>query len=672
MTRALRLVLLAGASFTASASGQVFDDGGDEGMEIVEISPLGFPAPGGYESRFLGYVYDNLSQTFGQTPARWGSVANWRHALEDISFAPGPWANVPSRLMEQITFGVRRAANGPHDCDVLLRFWDKDDVTFAGFLGTGTSMINTNAVPLGELTFQIRGAGAPGGGAVGTQYTSTLTGLPAGGVDVPDDGFFLEISILEAGLPTFLPNDNFRIAIATNSTAPAGGNPATVGSTAVDMGFDANLDGTFIGEPAFSGTTERRSYVLTNATPNRAAGYMVRFRGDIPPPPPPPAIDLGCVADGVTTSNFALPDASVQWFQVCLAGNAQDLDLRFADFDTEGSTADMSLAIFNTDGQVVATDTDGGSFENAQLSFGVGRRAAVGDGQQYDGRSGQLFAGTFYVAVAPAGSTFGDGYTVAPAGFGGSINLNVTTNVNGTPLAPSVTPIINHFDFANAAPGGPIGLPELRPGLSVGTGLRGVLWSTFETTFEAGSGTAFLDLDFGRLCTAGSDPVAYIFDSSGNIVAFNDDDGPNAFPLLSFGVGDGTPRNYGVGDETFTGQNGSLPAGVYYMATALFATQDLQLLVGENARFHVRGTSNSSYNVGADLATGGTPGGPSCDPDINCDGSPDQGDVACMIFAVAGDLACFCQSDPDFNLDGSADQGDVAAIIGVVAGQPCP
>jgi len=62
---------------------------------------------------------------------------------------------------------------------------------------------------------------------------------------------------------------------------------------------------------------------------------------------------------------------------------------------------------------------------------------------------------------------------------------------------------------------------------------------------------------------------------------------------------------------------------------------------------------------------------PTCDPDVNCDGSPDQGDVACMILAVAGDLSCICQ-DADFNQDGSADQGDVAAVIQVVAGQPCP
>jgi len=62
---------------------------------------------------------------------------------------------------------------------------------------------------------------------------------------------------------------------------------------------------------------------------------------------------------------------------------------------------------------------------------------------------------------------------------------------------------------------------------------------------------------------------------------------------------------------------------------------------------------------------------PPCDADVNCDGSPDQADVACIILAVAGDTACLCL-DPDVNADGSADQGDVAAVISAVAGQPCP
>jgi len=64
--------------------------------------------------------------------------------------------------------------------------------------------------------------------------------------------------------------------------------------------------------------------------------------------------------------------------------------------------------------------------------------------------------------------------------------------------------------------------------------------------------------------------------------------------------------------------------------------------------------------------------GAPCDADVNCDGSTDQGDVACIILTIAGDAACFCGWDADFNADGSADQGDIASVIGVVAGQPCP
>lgn len=61
-----------------------------------------------------------------------------------------------------------------------------------------------------------------------------------------------------------------------------------------------------------------------------------------------------------------------------------------------------------------------------------------------------------------------------------------------------------------------------------------------------------------------------------------------------------------------------------------------------------------------------------CDADVNCDGSADQGDVACMIRAIAGEAGCFCAADPDFNADGSADQGDLSSLIRVVAGGECP
>ncbi|CAG1010112.1 hypothetical protein PHYC_03798 [Phycisphaerales bacterium] len=666
MVRGMLMSLAAAATLSCAVGAQAQSERDLEVVVTERADPAGFPGPPGYESRDLGYVYDNLSLTFGQSPTRWGSVVNWRHGLEDISFVPGPWAAVATRLMDQMSWGVRRAAGGPYDVDVNFKFWDKDDVTFAGSLGTGTTMIAAGAVPLADLTILLRNQGTPAGGAVANQFTTSLAGLPGGGVSVPDDGFFLEISIFDAGTTTFATNDNYRIIVATNSTAPAGGNPATVGSTAPDVGFDADVDGVFLGEPAAGGTTERRAYVLTNATPNRAAGYMVRFRGDIPPPPPPTAIDLGCIADTGVARSDTLAANTAQWYQVCLVDAANDAALHFLDADTEGSGVDCSMAIFTATGTLISADADGGSGGSAQLSFGVGRRAALGDGLQYDGRHGQLAAGTYYIAVAEAGSTFGDGFTASATGAGGSISLNLATNVNGAALAPSVIPLINHVDYDAVIPGGPISFPDARGGTALNTGLRGVLWSTFETIGNAGDATAFLDVDFSRLSSIGGDGVAYIFNANGDVVAVSDNDGPNNAPQFSFGVGDGSPRTYSPNPNIFTGLNGSLPAGRYYIAMALTATQDIN---GSPAggRFHVRGTSGSNFPVGADIYTGGDPGGNPCDfADANCDGALNGFDVEAMEQAVNGDFSNYCLTTDDPNQDGASNGFDIEFIEGLI------
>ncbi|MDX2131824.1 MAG: hypothetical protein SFY69_07215 [Planctomycetota bacterium] len=619
---------------------------------------------GGYESRAPGFVYDNLSQTFGQTPARWGSVTNWKHLLEDVSFAPGPWANASTRVIDQISWGIRRAAGGPYACDVNFKFWDKDDVNFAGFAAPGAVMINPGATPIADLTIALANQGTPAGGAVGNQFTNTLT-TP---ISIPDDGFWLEASIYEPGTTTYLTTDNFRWVVATNSNLAAPANPATIGSTILDIGFDADNNGTFTGAAAAGATIERRIYNL--GTPTRSAGYMFRVRGDIPPPPPPTTrTNAGCIPDSGYSNSGSLAGGDVAWYEVCLVTDATDALVQFLDADTEGSTADVSLALFNSDGQVVSTDADSGSGANAQLSFGVGRRAAVGDGVQYDGRNGQLFAGTYYVAVAPAGSTFGDGFTVGAGAGSGSFTLNLATNVNGTPAAPSVAPIVNHVDYSSVPPTGPIGFPDARQGLGVGVALRGVLWSTFEVGAEAGSGDSFLDIDFARLCTNVADGVAYIFNSNGDFVAYSDDEGEGNLPQFSFGAGSG-PRTYPPALSTFEGLNGTLPAGTYYMATALFDTDDLQA-IGQG-RFHVRGLSGSAYTLGADIYSGGTPGS-ACDPDVNQDGNVDQDDISCLAQAVAGDPTCLGGGvDPDFNRDGNVDQDDIAALEQSVGGAPCP
>ncbi len=659
MSRSLLLSLVAGFAAPCLAQVQVLEPA----TEAEEVIHLG--APAGYSTRALGFVYDNLSQTFGQTPTRWGSVANWKHLLEDVSFVPGPWANSPARVIDQISWGIRRAAGGPYACDVNFKFWDKDDVNFAGFTAPGAVMINPGATPIADITIALTNQGTPTGGATGNQFTTTLTST----ISIPDDGFWLQASIYEPGTTTYLTTDNFRWVVATNSDLAAPANPATIGSTTLDMGFDADNNGTFTGAPAAGATIERRIYNL--GTPTRSAGYMFRVRGDIPPPPPPsPRTNAGCIADSGYTNSGSVAGAGVAWYEVCLVSGAEDGLLQFFDADTEGSAADVSLAIFNSEGQIVAFDADSGSATNAQLSFGVGRRAAVGDGLQYDGRHGQLVGGTYYLAVAPAGSTFGDGYTVNSGPVGGAYTLNFATNVNGSPLAPSVTPLINHVNYSLIAPSGPITFPDLRTGVAVGTGLRGVLWSVFEVSGNAGTGDSFLDIDFARLSTAVADAVAYIFDANGNLVEYSDDEGDAALPMFSFGAGSG-PRTYPPAVSVYSGANGVLPAGTYYMACALFNTANIVGFPG-GERFHVRGLSGSSFTIGADIFTGGTPGGGSnCEPDFNQDGNVDQDDIACLAQVVAGDPSC-SNLDPDFNGDGNVDQDDIDALAQVVAGSPCP
>jgi len=157
---------------------------------------------------------------------------------------------------------------------------------------------------------------------------------------------------------------------------------------------------------------------------------------------------------------------------------------------------------------------------------------------------------------------------------------------------------------------------------------------------------------------------------------------PRGFTNAAFASVQAAPVNYTYADGQHWDDSAfTIPPGAYRAEVRVFhqttTKEYIEFLRDEN-RTNTAGQiaydqwvlHGKSAPVEMDFASI-TLGGPWCDADVNCDGSPDQGDVACMILAVAGDTSCICQ-DPDFNLDGSADQGDVAALIGVVAGQPCP
>ncbi|CAG0949657.1 hypothetical protein PHYC_00127 [Phycisphaerales bacterium] len=67
-----------------------------------------------------------------------------------------------------------------------------------------------------------------------------------------------------------------------------------------------------------------------------------------------------------------------------------------------------------------------------------------------------------------------------------------------------------------------------------------------------------------------------------------------------------------------------------------------------------------------------TPPAPTCDPDVNCDGSVNGFDIEAMEQAVNGDMSNFCQADPDYNHDGAVNGFDVEAVEQGVNGAPCP
>jgi hypothetical protein len=648
----------------------------------VRVSVRGMEGNGGYSGRAVQDVYDNLSNAFGNGSSVFLGSNN--QILEDIRFTGSPWNNIPGRVITEMSWGVAvltQPTNGTVE-SMFVVFWDEDDVIYDGYTGTGTQMIRSDATPIAAYLIN------PGVANAGFIYQFTLT-LPGGGVAVPDDdnGVVVQAGWLSGTtapaqwqnvtLREACPSANLRgLVFCTNSLAGAGGNPATVGSTTISYGRDMLTAtrcpdaGIFIGEPI--GTQEHRELPFAIGGIPRQLGYMIRLRGDVPPPPPPSGINVGCLNDGTTTVNNA-GGSAVQWYEICLPGGAEDGLLQYLDIDTEGSASDVAIALFNSDSNVAGlsgTDQDDGSGTNAQLTFGVGRRAAVGDGLQYDGRDGQLPGGTYYLAVAPGGSTFGGGFTVNSAGTNGAFTVNFRTNVNGSPAGAFVTPLINGVNYSvDVPPGGPITFPlDLRPGVGLESGLRGVRWHTFELTDTAGSGDSYMDFDFSRLSTPSADAIALIFNSSGDIVFISDDEGDGLLPLFSWGAGTG-PRTYPPGVSVYDGINGTISPGTYYVATALFP---VQILPAAPDRFHVRGTSGSNLTVGFDIIAGGTPsGGSGCEPDFNQDGNVDQDDIACLSQVVAGDPSCSDQ-DPDFNGDGNVDQDDIDALAQVVAGSPCP
>jgi hypothetical protein len=313
----------------------------------------------------------------------------------------------------------------------------------------------------------------------------------------------------------------------------------------------------------------------------------------------PSANDLGALANGLTSNTSALAAGETKWYRLEV-GDATDAAETFLDLDCEGSTvADLTMALYAADGTRLAVDLEDGSGTLPQLTYGICRRAAIGDGRQYDGRDGELAAGVYYVGIGANGVNFQSCFNVTNTTTDvGDVTFNVTTNASpagSVPPAPSVAPTVDQ-DFATIlAPGA--------QSAETAAGPFNTSWYKF-TLAEGTSATTYVDVHTSLTTSNTVDCEIAIFDNAGNLIATDDDDSINAHAALSFGAA-GSPRP-AVGDGlAFDGRDGDLSAGDYYVGVALFN------MIPANTRWCSR--TNSGSNLGVTLTI-----------DTNSDGQPDS------------------------------------------------
>ncbi|MCX5691200.1 MAG: hypothetical protein NTV94_15675 [Planctomycetota bacterium] len=637
------VALMAGASAQAMAQEMIpFTPG--MSIQRLEwndgvVTPVG--EAGGYDSRAPETYNSNTAQCFI-------FITGLSNIIDDVNFGPvGPWATTTNNVIRSIKVPLGNSGTTVLSYDFKVTLWDT--ANFAA-----SPMIATTATPLWTATYAVRNL-AQGGYELNFNI--------AAGVTAPDNQVYVQLEFYQPGSTTLLMSTAagrpgmFYTANRT-TTGP--------GSSTAEFGLDINNNRVFAGGAL--GTTERRTltFAATDATcPSQPMNLPIVITGDIPITPPANPVALGTLVDAATPRTDALAAGAVKWYTFNLSGDITDAAMTFLDIDTEGSTINTSMALFRPNGNRIASDERGGSGELSQLSFGIGRRNANGDGEQFDGYDGQLFAtdGPFYLAVCEGTATFSDGFVATPAApaTAGNIRLRVRSNIVSNTLAASVAPIGTDL--------GQILSPGV-PTVATLPGAFGVVWHRFNICrdIDGSSTDNYFDIDYGN-GEGAADPVAYIFNESGNVVFASDDTDANiAFPIFSFG--NAGPRGpYTVGGAIYTGQTGPFfPAGNYWLATGLFQLNALPE-AATAGRWHLRALSGNNLNVRADLYTGVAECGSACSPcaaDYNVDGGIDGSDIGAFLPDWENTAPC-----ADVNQDGGVDGGDIEAFFRVWEAGTC-
>jgi len=635
------LAALAGGICAGAAQAQIEAVPFPPGMVIQNMvydENEGYVRPAtGYEAR-APTVYDSLNGA--PCPTFLTGASN---IIDDVSFGPtGPWATTTNNVMRTIQVPYGNGGTTLVSFDFRVTVWDS--LTF-----TANPMIPATAVPLWRATFPINNIPAQSG------YTLTIT--PATPVTLPDNQVYVQIEFFQRGLTTLMSNAAGQPARFFGAALIATG----PGSSTNVWGIDLNNNNIFNGGVLNGASSDHRRTNFTAGTCNtQAINLPVVITGDVPITPPV-ATALGAMTDASNRADAAAA-GQVKWYSFSLTGDVTDAAATYLDIystiaGTPAGVANTAMALFSADGNIIAQDELGGPDDLAQLSFGIGRRAANGNGEQFDGYDRELLAtdaGVLYLAVCQGPATFSDGFIATPAmpGTAGTLRTTFRSNIVSGTLGSSVAPVGNDL--------GQI----LGPGAQttqVLPGARKAVWYKFNVCRDiaGGSPDSYFDIDFGR-CDTSSDPVAYLFNSSGNVVATSDDSSPtNPLPILSFG--DTTPRGpYTTESEPSAGADGVLFAGDYYLAVGLYQLNALPA-GPTGGRWHMRPLSGSNLNIQPDFYTGiadcSTPC-PPCAADFDQSGGIDGSDIQAFFEVWATGEVC-----GDTNQDGAVDGSDVEAFF---------
>lgn len=338
----------------------------------------------------------------------------------------------------------------------------------------------------------------------------------------------------------------------------------------------ANLTGPLVGQVITAGSTWTLEFYEAfqdgpaNVAEQTVAGLTLTTSVGAPPTPPAGAVDLGTLSLGtlpVQTSTHAAGET--KWYKFTLSQPVTAANLRFLDIDTETSVtpfSDTEIALYSSTGAVITEDDDDGSGLLSQISFGAGAapRPPVGTGVAYNGRDGDLAAGTYYLAVVGYNASFVFGYSVTTDSTAvGDINMNLTLGAGTPPTPPAVfTDLGTLVDPSTTVNSQNYAAGEIR-------------WYRFVLPISTGASpnTNYFDIDtLGTANFGNNDTEIALFSNTGSLIASDDDSSADLLSQLTFGTGAGDRTDQGVGGGSlpYDGGSGDLAAGTYWLAVGGF------------------------------------------------------------------------------------------------------